>query len=68
LKRDVITLQKKNKQLQEDLDEAMETAENLSQPKKSSRAGASTKKLQAKVDALRAEVTELEEACTIIKI
>ena len=55
------TLQKKNSQLQEDLDEARETAESLSQPKKGGRGGPTTKQLQVTVSSLRAEVAELEE-------
>lgn len=60
LKRDVADLQRKNRQLQEDLDEARETAESLSQPKPGRRGGPSIKQLQTKVDSLRKQVAELE--------
>ena len=53
-------LQRKNRQLHEDLDEAREAADSLSQPKRGSRGGATCKQLQTKVDALRKQVAELE--------
>ncbi|EKM59752.1 uncharacterized protein PHACADRAFT_192128 [Phanerochaete carnosa HHB-10118-sp] len=60
LKKDVIDLQKKNKQLQEDLDQAQEAADSLSQPKPGKKGGPGVKQLQAKVNALRKQVAELE--------
>ena len=65
LKKDVATLEK-NKQLQEDLDEARETTESLSQPKKGSRGGPTVKQLLAKVETLRAQVSSLEEVCYLL--
>lgn len=60
LKKDVTLLQEKNKELQQDLDESREAAENQSQPKRGSKGRATTKQLQAKVDGLRAQVHDLE--------
>ena len=68
LKKDVSALQKKNQELQEDLVEARESAENASQPKKGGRGGPSTKKLQEKVASLRAQVKDLEQVWVYVLV
>lgn len=66
LKKDVVILQKKNQKLQQDLDEARETAENQTQPRRGSRGGPTAKQLQARVDILRTQVHELEQVSVLV--